>query len=124
MSSRLAVNYLLNIRRASFMRLIKNNKGESIAETLVGILIALLSTIILVSMIIAGSNGASKSETAINNFYAAEAMLDEVLLDPTTHNDLTETNGTLSMTKTGGGAAKSITVYSTYNYDIVGFTER
>lgn len=54
---------------------IKNKKGESIAETLVALLIAALGILLLASMIMSSSNIISRSKTAIDEYVNAENKL-------------------------------------------------
>ena len=62
-----------------FKRLIKkmnSTSGESIAETLVALLIASLALVILASMIQSTSNSIIKSKNKMNAYYTASANLE------------------------------------------------
>lgn len=59
--------------RARLARLWANERGDSMVEALVAILIAALGASLLATMVMASTNVASSSQTTLQNLYKAES---------------------------------------------------
>ena len=62
--------------KKSILKKLKNNKGESITEVLVALLISVISMTLLAGMIAASASMTEKSKKKIDDYYKAENSLE------------------------------------------------
>ncbi|MDD3277258.1 MAG: hypothetical protein PHG16_00030 [Lachnospiraceae bacterium] len=87
------------------MKKLRSRKGESLSETLVGVLISAIALLLLASMVMAATRIVSNSEAHMTKFYEGMNKI-ESQSDPS--------SGTLTITQLlGGGNTKiDINIYS------------
>lgn len=85
------------------MKKLHNRKGESLAETLVAVLVIALALTMLAGMITATANMVNKSKSKMNEYYTENARLEQMTVD-----------GTLNM-KLTGDVSVDVTVSQTTN---------
>lgn len=80
-----------------YFRVLKNVRGETIAETLISTLIAALSMVMFASMVIASNNIVKESDSKVREYYENSSKL----ISKTVENQTDWGNGTLYVNANG-----------------------
>lgn len=100
---------------------IKSPSGESIAETLVALLIAALALVMLAGAMTAASNMIAVSRKKMNQYYENSKRTDGVvIMNSTPAESENVTAGTITITDTAGPLTDT---YNVYFYKNTGFSE-
>ena len=99
-----------------FFAKLNSRAGESIAETLIALLISALALVMLAGAVSSAANVVTKSKKAMAEYYAADAILAQRPASVTDAN-VTKASATVKIAKSSGDGGRSVNV----SYDCVSF---